>query len=81
MRFPAYVAKFFKERKAGMDGPARGPVFTDHKGEIRLISNIRRSLGRHSSSAITREFDIQEELQMVDNRAVFDDAFPPCAEQ
>jgi integrase len=44
---------------------------------------IKRSAGleaaadqlRHSSSAVTREYYIQEELQMIDNRAVFNDVF------
>lgn len=36
---------------------------------------------RHSSSSITREYYIQEELQMVDNRAVFDEVFPNHPEQ
>jgi hypothetical protein len=29
----------------------------------------------HSSSAVTREYYVEEELVMVDNRAVFDDIF------
>ncbi|WP_160664979.1 tyrosine-type recombinase/integrase [Pseudarthrobacter sp. ATCC 49987] len=36
---------------------------------------------RHSSSAVTREFYIQEELQMIDNRAVFEDVFPAGTDQ
>lgn len=44
---------------------------------------IKRSSGleaaaeqlRHSSSAVTREYYVEEELVMVDNRAVFDDIF------
>jgi len=115
---PPYVVGLFKERQAAIEGNARGLVFTDRNGGIRLISNFRRSLReareydnrtgddfswitpkslrksaatmikksagleaaadqlRHSSSAVTREYYIQEELAMVDNRAAFHEVFP-----
>lgn len=107
-----YIVNVLKERKAAVGAQARGLVFTDRNGSIRLISNFRRSLReareydnqtgddfswltpkslrkstatmitksagleaaadhlRHSSSAVTREYYIQEDLQMADNRAV-----------
>lgn len=34
---------------------------------------------RHSTSSITREYYVQQELQMVDNRASFDGVFPDVA--
>ncbi|WP_346927002.1 hypothetical protein [uncultured Arthrobacter sp.] len=53
-------------------------VWTDPSGCSRAEAAVEPL--RHSSGAITREFYVQEELQMADNRVVFDDAFPPCAE-